>query len=98
VLDLPHAAQRLRPGGQSPTAGLPLYGFELKICFLFAMDRAQGCFPEPLSIPRKHFVICLTPHSGSGRAGKARRQVCRCMVLSKWRESYRINEFAVVPN
>tara|TARA_X000000950_G_scaffold73705_1_gene91835 strand:+ start:7742 stop:7996 length:255 start_codon:yes stop_codon:yes gene_type:complete len=37
VLDLPHAAQRLRPGGQSPTAGLPLYGFKLVM-----FDRAQG--------------------------------------------------------
>ena len=28
MFDLPHAAQRLRRGGQSPAAGLPLYGFE----------------------------------------------------------------------
>ena len=28
-------------------------------------------------------LICLTPRSGSGRAGKARRQVCRCMDSSQ---------------
>tara|TARA_X000000950_G_scaffold25245_1_gene27036 strand:+ start:9334 stop:9522 length:189 start_codon:yes stop_codon:yes gene_type:complete len=42
--DLPHAAQRLRPGEQSPTAGLPLYGFELNIGLSLRDGSRSGLF------------------------------------------------------
>ena len=40
VFDTPHAARRLRPGGQSPAAGLPLHGFEP----LDSVDQKSGRF------------------------------------------------------